>query len=102
MNSLPEPAMQLIRRLDREERPQAMGHPADGGRGDPEERGELAHREVGPVEDGHQEEPVRQWQAPRAPSTGTVSAPLPYYLHDSLPGCCAELLRVEARRRRRA
>lgn len=72
------------RRLQREKRPQAMNDPADSGRGDPEQRGKLAHREVGPVVDGHQQDPVRQRQAPRAPSAGTVSSPLPHCLHQLL------------------
>lgn len=65
-------------RLQRKQRPEPLDHPADGGRGDPEERGELPHREVGAVVHGHQQHPVRQRQTPRAATPRPVPAPLPH------------------------
>ncbi|GGY18903.1 hypothetical protein GCM10010299_25780 [Streptomyces tanashiensis] len=61
-------------RLQGQQRTQAVDDPADGGRRDPEERGELPHGEVGPVGDGHQQGPVGQRKAPRPATTRTVEA----------------------------
>ncbi|SEB62401.1 hypothetical protein SAMN05216483_0035 [Streptomyces sp. 2131.1] len=69
-------------RLQGQQRPQAVDDPADGGSGDPEERGELPHGEVGAVVDGHQQDPVCQRQAPRPATTGTVPAPLLHHFHE--------------------